>query len=173
MSWKEHVKQERREKDDFLENHPRSPIPRDEREEFDGLDYFPLKEDFRFELELHEHDDKETRVIGTSTGGEREYTRWGEFRFEIGGEEYVLQAYKSDPDEERLWIPFKDETNGEETYGMGRYLDLEEKRGGKWVLDFNQAYNPFCAYSENYECALIPQENHLDVRIEAGEKSYH
>ncbi|WP_137286153.1 DUF1684 domain-containing protein [Halorussus salinisoli] len=175
--WRETVRRQRAEKDDYFGRHPRSPVPDDEREEFEGLNYYPIDEDYRFTLPLHEHDEKERVTVSTSTEGEQEYVRWGEFEFEVDGEEIALQAYKSDPDEKRLWVPFRDETSGEETYGAGRYLDLEpadhRTDDGEWVLDFNEAYNPTCAYSDRYECPLPPMENWLDVPIEAGEKSYH
>ncbi|MDY7082184.1 MAG: DUF1684 domain-containing protein [Halobacteria archaeon] len=174
MSWKDDVREFRDEKDEFFRESPQSPIPEDERADFDGLDYFRVDGEYRFELELHEHDDKETVVIETTTGGEREYLRWGEFRFEVDGENCVLQAYKAEADDHNLWVPFRDDTNGDETYGAGRYLDIDEgnETNGNRVVDFNRAYNPFCAYSEEYDCPFIPTENWLDVRIEAGEKSY-
>jgi hypothetical protein len=176
QSWREDLQRHREEKDRYLGEHPHSPIPPDERGGFEGLEYFPPDADYRFELPLHEHEDKEAITISTTTEGEREYLDWGEFRFEIDGEEYTLQAFKSDPEEDRLWVPFRDETSGEETYGAGRYLDLEPEdrtEEGTWTLDFNRAYNPFCAYSDAYECPLVPMENWLDVRVEAGEKTYH
>lgn len=169
------IERERAEKDEFLAEHPRSPLPHEARHDFDGLDYYPPDPDLRFELELHEHDDKEEMEIATTTGGTQDYLRWGEFRFEVDGEECALQAYKGDPDEDRLWVPFRDGTSGEETYGAGRYIDLEaEDRTdeGTWILDFNRAYNPFCAYSEAYECPFIPTENWLDVPVRAGEKDF-
>lgn len=175
--WREDIRHRRAEKDEAFREHPSSPIPDDERESFEGLDYFPVDEDCRFVHPLHEHDEKERIIVATSTEGEREYLRWGEFRFEVDDEEVTLQAYKSDTDDERLWVPFRDETSGEETYGTGRYLDLEPDEhltdDGEWILDFNEAYNPTCAYSERYECPLPPMENWLDVPIEAGEKTYH
>ena len=89
---------------------------------------------------------------------------------------WTLHAYKSAPDEERLFVPFRDKTSGEETYGAGRYLDLEPDEGltagGKWILDLNMAYNPWCAYSEDYACPFVPPENWLDLPIRAGEKNY-
>jgi uncharacterized protein (DUF1684 family) len=169
------LREERAEKDEFLAEHPRSPIPAGDREGFDGLEYFPPDPAYRFELSLEEHDEKERVTVETTQDGSQTYRRWGEFRFEVGGEAAVLQAYRSDPDETRLWVPFRDATSGEETYPAGRYLDLEaddRTADGNWILDFNRAYNPFCAYSEAYECPLIPTENWLDVRIEAGEKAY-
>jgi uncharacterized protein (DUF1684 family) len=109
-------------------------------------------------------------------GQEQDFLRWGEFRFKVGDREQTIQAYKSDPAEERLFILFRDATSGKETYGGGRYLDLESDRDqtaeGKWILDFNKAYNPWCVYSENYTCPLVPPENQLEIPIYAGEKNY-
>jgi uncharacterized protein (DUF1684 family) len=175
--WKAEIRADREAKDEYFRTNPHSPIPPDERDSFDGLSYYPIDKTLRFEIELHEYDDKETVTVGTSTGGEQEYLRWGEFRFEIDGNDVTLDAYKSDSDDDRLWVPFRDATSGEETYGAGRYLDLETDTHrtdeGNWILDFNEAYNPTCAYSEQYECPLPPTENWLDVPIEAGEKKYH
>lgn len=137
---------------------------------------FLLNANYRFELELQEHEDKKTLKIQDTTGNMRNFIRWGEFRFRIGTEECLLQAYKSEPREGRLFIPFKDSTSGKETYGAGRYLDLAYKNDqtpeGEWILDFNRAYNPWCAYSENYSCPFVPAENWLKVPIPAGEKNY-
>ncbi|MFB6087007.1 MAG: DUF1684 domain-containing protein, partial [Haloarculaceae archaeon] len=111
-----------------------------------------------------------------TTEGEREYLEFGEFRFEVDGEAATLQAYRRDPDETSLWVPFRDATSGEETYGAGRYLDLDgdddRTDSGAWVLDFNYAYNPFCVYSDQYECPLVPAENWLEVPIRAGELAF-
>ncbi|WP_423747147.1 DUF1684 domain-containing protein (plasmid) [Haladaptatus sp. SPP-AMP-3] len=173
--WTAELEQERAEKDEFFAKHPRSPIPVGERESFDGLDYYPPDEDLRFELELAVFDDHEEITVETTQDGAQGYLRWGEFRFTVGGAECTLTAFKAEQGEERLWVPFRDETNGEETYPAGRYLDLESEdrtADGKWVLDFNRAYSPFCAYSEAYECPLVPMENWLDVSIEAGERFY-
>jgi uncharacterized protein (DUF1684 family) len=175
--WKIEVREEREAKDEYFRTNPHSPIPPDERSSFDGLSYYPVDESYRFETVLHEHEEKESVTVGTSTGGEQEYLRWGEFRFEIDGQTVSLQAYKTEAEDDRLWVPFRDTTSGEETYGAGRYLDLEADThridGERWILDFNEAYNPTCAYADQYECPLPPTENWLDVPIEAGEKAYH
>ena len=173
QDYAEQVREQREQKAEYFAESPRSPIPRSA--EFAGLDYFPVRESMRFELELHEHEDPETLTVETTAGNSQEYVQYGEFRLEVDGEPVTIQAYKGDPAEDRLWVPFRDETNSEETYGAGRYLDLERERhyrDGTWILDFNMAYNPTCAYNEGYECPLIPTENWLDVRIEAGEKAY-
>jgi len=172
MDYAERIERERTEKDEYFAENPRSPIPQGERDSFDGLDYYPPDEDYRFEVELHEFDDHDTISVDTTQEGEQTYYRWGEFRFDVDGQECTLTAYRSDPSQDRLWVPFRDGTNGDTTYPAGRYLDLDEdfERDGVWLLDFNRAYSPFCAYSEAYECPLVPFENHLDVRIEAGEQ---
>jgi uncharacterized protein (DUF1684 family) len=176
--WKASLEREREEKNRFFVLDPRSPIPLEERSNLvgKGLSYFPPDPDLRFELVLYEHKEKKKIIVATSKDGEREFVRWGEFRFEVNGNQYVLQAYKSGFEEERLWVPFRDKTSGKETYGAGRYLDLEPERHrtaeGKWILDLNKAYNPWCAYSEAYTCPFIPPENWLKVPIRAGEKNY-
>ncbi|MFB6088206.1 MAG: DUF1684 domain-containing protein [Candidatus Aenigmatarchaeota archaeon] len=170
---KEQIKRERKEKDVFFEKHPQSPIPVEKRKNFEGLNYYPINSEFRFELKLYEYDDKEEINVEDSKGGQKRYIRWGRFIFEINGKEYSLNAYKSSREEEMLWVPFKDKPNGKETYGAGRYIDLEpseNRKNGKWILDFNEAYNPFCAYNEGYVCPFIPPENWLEVDIKAGEK---
>jgi len=174
--WKEMIQNERNQKDIFFSNHYQSPIPFEERQQFKGLDYYPLDQDFRFELELHEHEEKKILKIEDTQGNEREFLRWGEFGFKIGDKECTLQAYKGDPQEERLFVPFKDKTSAKETYGAGRYIDLDQDAHyiaeGKWILDFNNAYNPWCAYSNSYACPFVDPENWLNVPVRAGEKKY-
>lgn len=174
--WKERLEREREEKDRFFLLHPQSPIPFEERKRLKGLDYYPLNPNYRLKLELHEHDEKKTVKMAYTKGNEQEFLQWGEFQFRISGQEQILQAYKSNPEEDRLFIPFKDETSGKETYGAGRYIDLELERDHtperRWILDFNKAYNPWCVYSEAYTCPFVPPENWLKVPICAGEKNY-
>lgn len=169
------LEEHRREKDRFFAEHPRSPIPPDRRDDFDGLEYFPVDESLRFVLELHEHDDPERITAETTHEGENEYVNVGEFRFELEGEPVSLQAYRRvGEDDGGLWVPFRDATSGDETYGAGRYLDLvpseDRTDDGRWVVDLNRAYSPFCAYSDQYECPLVPGENWLQVPVRAGEK---
>ena len=174
--WKERLETARREKDQFFASHPQSPLSPQDRRVFQGLDYWPPDADYRFELQLHEHDEGKTIRVADTSGEQRNLWRWGEFCFKVSGKECTLQVYKSDPDEERLFAPFRDQTSGKETYGAGRYIDLEPARHltsqGNWVVDFNEAYNPWCAYSEDYACPFVPPENWLRVPIRAGEKKY-
>ncbi|WP_338729444.1 DUF1684 domain-containing protein [Haladaptatus sp. DJG-WS-42] len=174
MNYTADLEAERTRKDEFFKNHPHSPIPYDQREGFRGLIYYEPNPGLRFVVPLHEHEEKAELLLDTSTEGVRQYLRWGEFRVEIDDEDVVIQAYRTDEHESRLFIPFRDRTSGNETYGAGRYLDLEgeDRDGDEWILDFNFAYNPYCAYSEAYECPLPPGENWLQVAVNAGEKSY-
>ncbi|MFW5916868.1 MAG: DUF1684 domain-containing protein [Halorubrum sp.] len=174
--WENRIEHQRQAKIEYFRDSARSPLPIEMRgDSFPGLEYYDPDPRYRFVLPLHEHDEAETVTVETTVDGEQTYRRWGEFRFELDGEEYTLQAYRPTDGSDRFWVPFRDETNGEETYGAGRYLDLEPDRDrvdGEWVLDFNDAYNPTCAYNHAYECPLIPMENWLDVRIEAGERDF-
>jgi hypothetical protein len=174
--WEEAIEREREKKTRFFREGPRSPLPTElQGEGFPGLDYYEPDPDYRYELELREYDDPERITVGTTAEGERSYLRHGEFSFAVDGERVTLQAYRPTDGSDRLWVPFRDETSGEETYGAGRYLDLEpdhHRVGSRWVVDFNRAYNPTCAYNPAYECPLIPVENWLDVRIEAGERDF-
>lgn len=176
--WKKHIEMERQDKNRFFILDPRSPIPRGERRSLlgKGLSYYPPDPDLVFELFLNEHDEKKKIKVETTKGGVQEFIRWGEFRFNIDDKQHVIQAYKSNFEDERLWIPFRDETSGKETYGAGRYIDLEPEKhftsDGRWILDFNKAYSPWCAYSEEYVCPFIPPENWLEAPIRAGEKKY-
>jgi len=175
--WKANLEMARRAKDEFFgSGHSQSPISPMELREFKGLAYYPPDIAYRFELDLHEHEEKEILKVQDTKGGERELIRWGEFRFKISGEDCKLQVYKSDPAEERLFVPFRDATSDKETYGAGRYIDLEPERyritAEKWIVDLNVAYNPWCAYSEAYACPFVLPENWLEVPILAGEKNY-
>jgi len=175
--WKKQVMEEREQKDEFFKMHPQSPLSFKDRQRFNGLLYYPPDSGYRFELPLHEHARKSVLTIEDTQGNEREYLRWGEFRFTVDNADCRLQAYKSFPQEKRLFIPFRDITSGKETYGAGRYLDLEEDwhitgRGEKLILDFNRAYNPWCAYSDQYACPFVDPENWLKVAIFAGEKNF-
>jgi uncharacterized protein (DUF1684 family) len=174
--WKANMERARENKDAFFAQQLQSPITPQDRPWFKGLEYYPPDPNYSFELELYEHPEKQSVRMAYTKGDEQDFVRWGEFRFKIDGREQALQAYKSNREEEMLFIPFKDATSGKKTYGAGRYLDLEPERDrtteGKWILDFNQAYNPWCAYSEAYTCPFVPSENWLEVQILAGEKDY-
>lgn len=176
IQWENNINEERKLKDDFFKENFQSPLSFDEKQKFKGLNYYLPDIVYQFELDLLEHKEKKILKIEDTQGNERDLLRWGEFNFTINNTACKLQAYKSSNADETLFIPFKDATSGKETYGAGRYLDIDVEKhktlNGKWILDFNQAYNPWCAYSNNYACPYTPSENWLKVSIKAGEKNY-
>jgi len=179
-SGSEYAKQleiDRREKDHFFKEHPQSPIPWALRDAFAGLAYFPPTPKYSLKVKLNPYPKPETVVLATSKGVPRNMLKWGYFEVTIDGQTRRLQAYKSIPapghhEEESLFVPFRDATSGKESYPAARYLDLPLSKTDEYVLDFNLAYNPYCAYSEDYVCPFPPRENWLDIRIEAGEKDF-
>jgi uncharacterized protein len=169
----------RQEKDAYFREEPDSPIPSRERASFAGLKYFPPDPALRLEARVERLDPREPVVMATSDGSEREFERYALLHFAVDGQPVQLTAYRSAGDEdESLFIPFRDAQAGAETYGAGRYLDVEpphQHGGGEEhvVLDFNLAYNPYCAYNESYSCPIPPRENTLPVAVRAGERVYH
>jgi uncharacterized protein len=167
----------RRQKDRFFKESPESPLLPEDKEHFHSLHYYPVDPAYRViaTVVLEEHPG--TFKVQTTTGDFKEYTRLGRLEFLLGGQSYGLTAFLPPSDEplhgNRIFVPFRDKTSGKETYGAGRYLDLNKKSGSEYTLDFNRAYNPFCAYSPYYSCPLPPIENNLPVEILAGEKSFH
>ncbi len=168
----------RQEKDYFFKEGHDSPIPHALRHEFQGLAYFPPDAAYRVRAKLITDPNPQKVVLATSKGVPRDMIRYGVFEFEIGGAKQRLAAYKSAPqpghhhEEESLFVPFRDATSGKETYGAARYLDIEERPADDYVIDFNLAYNPYCAYSDDYVCPFPPRENWLAVPIRAGEKNF-
>ena len=160
----------RQNKDEFFGGDHHSPLPHELQHDFAGLKYFDLDEGL--DLTLDFHPEEATPVeIGTSDGQVRTYYRAGRIKFEVDGESVELTALRT-PGHPGYFLPFRDATSGKDSYGAGRYLDLEDPVDGKLHVDFNLAYNPYCAYSDSYSCALPPHENWLKVPIRAGEKSY-
>lgn len=162
--------QQRQEKDHFFKNNAYySPLPQQDLYEFDGLSYYEPNPTYQYTLELKAAE-PEPLVFETSTGTEQEYERIGTIDFEVEGEPATLAIYKSA--EGDFFLPFRDATSGKETYGAGRYLEPVQLANKQLLLDFNLAYNPYCAYSTDYTCPLPPFENWLQVPIRAGEKVY-
>ncbi len=160
----------RAEKDDFLRKHPQSPLPHEVRHDFEGLSYFDVNKELILELDVTPGDNSAV-TIATSDGQQRTYYRGGIVHLDIDGETVQLTLLTV-PDHDGYFLPFRDATSGKATYGAGRYLDLPPAHNGKVVVDFNYAYNPYCAYSDHYSCALPPVENWLQIPIEAGEKNF-
>jgi uncharacterized protein (DUF1684 family) len=159
----------RAQKDEFFEYDPHSPLTHEQKHTFKGLKYFPVSNDLRFEVEIDKFGEQKTMQMQTSTGDLQTYTRYGNVNFSVDGEPASLTVYASG---HGYFIPFVDSLAGSETYGAGRYLDPQVTEDNKLVLDFNFAYNPYCAYNELYSCPLPPAENRLSVAIKAGEKNF-
>ena len=174
IGYVEAVLEFRAEKDAFFKAAPNSPIPAGERDAFAGLPYYPVDEGLRFEdrtLEPYTGDEPSDFQIPTSDGKLRPAHRAGYLGFEIDGATHRLTAYTFDGgDGESLFVPFLDGTSGTESYGAGRYMDLDREEDGTYSLDFNLAYHPSCVHDPRYSCPLTPAENRLPVRIEAGER---
>jgi uncharacterized protein len=173
-TWERALLRFREEKDEFFRAGKDSPLPLGERAAFHGLSYFEPEPAFRIEANLHRYPDPEGVMVSTSKGTRQLFNRVGYFDLSIGGTQVRINAYQSaEREDPNLFIPFRDATSGKESYGAARYLDMEVEHDDEYAVDFNYAYNPYCAYSEDYVCPLPPQENWLEVSIRAGEKKYH
>jgi uncharacterized protein len=173
------VRTERQEKDKEMRTDSLSPIPAEKRAGFPGLTYFRPKTAFRKEAAFTRYDQMTHFFMKTTTSRMPEYAVYGEVSFRHQGKKYTLNVYqnielsKKPEYRDYLFIPFNDLTNGAETYGGGRFLDITETGADTLILDFNKAYNPYCAYNHKYSCPVPPEENNLDLHIRAGEKKYH
>ncbi len=159
----------RLQKDDFFKSDHQSPLTAQQKHSFDGLAYFPENPGLRFELALAPAGPPETLEMQTSTGDVQVYNRHGRIRFEVDGQQAELTIYEGP---NGFFLPFVDSLAGKETYPAGRYLEPEPLPGGQFLVDFNFAYNPYCAYNDHWSCPLTPFENRLLVPIRAGEKLF-
>ena len=174
--WADQLRENRTEKDQFFAEHPQSPVPPEERADFEGLDYFEPSAECRVEAEVAVHDEPEPVEMETTNGPPVRYLRVATFAFELRGENCELHAYRQEDDDSRtLFVPFRDKTTGQQSYEGGRYMEFEPDRdledGDVVTLDFNLAYSPFCAFSETFACPMPPEENWLEVAVAAGEKA--
>lgn len=160
----------RKEKDAFFGSHAQSPLTREQKKDFKGLNYFPENVDLRLEVQVNEFPVKERFEMQTSTGDVQLYEKFGRFQFLVDGSTVELTIYQS---QHGFFLPFADSLAGKETYLAGRYLEPEPLPGGRFFVDFNQAYNPYCAYNEMWSCPITPAENRLKVAVRAGEKLFH
>lgn len=156
-----------------------SPLTEKDRQEFKGLDYFPVDGKYFVEAKFIRTENEQPFEMKTSTARRPMYVKYGEAVFTIDSKECRLNIYRSidlsktEKYRDYLFLPFLDLTSGEESYGGGRYIDLKIPEGDTIVIDFNRAYNPYCAYNSKYSCPVTPRENTLDVAIKAGVKKFH
>jgi uncharacterized protein (DUF1684 family) len=177
----------RRRRNELLRNHPQSPIPTEDRENFAGIRYFPADPAYRITTRLEPPDSEDEIVIETGgPDGDIRYRRGGLLRFSLADQECRLTVFSLIGYGGGLFLPFRDATSGHQTYGGGRYLFDTVKShyptpspspdpipsAERFTFDFNYAYNPSCAYDPRWACPLAPRENWLDVAIEAGEMAY-
>lgn len=159
----------RLEKDQFFGQDPQSPLSIEQRRSFHGLNYYPENTALRMEAAVEEFDVKVKITMQTTTGGAQTYTRFGRFNFEVDGQTVGLTVFHSSSG---YFLPFVDALAGKETYGAGRYLEPERLHDGKFRVDFNYAYNPYCAYNDLWSCPITPSENRVKVALRAGEKVF-
>ncbi|HEY7789007.1 MAG TPA: DUF1684 domain-containing protein [Vicinamibacterales bacterium] len=166
------IQADRAAKDAAFRTESHSPIPATKRNVLLPLNYYPPDPSYRVPAVLKPDPQNVVIEVPTSTGKPRREQVYGTLEFLLKGQTVKLTAFveEGSVNADRLFVPFRDPTNGTETYGGGRYLDLERTPTGLYVIDFNEAYNPYCAYSPTWECPFPPPENRLPVPIKAGEK---
>lgn len=136
---------------------------------FNGLAYFPEDPQLRFEVQVERFSEQVEVPIPTSTGEVQAYKRYGKFHFQVDGQDAELTLFAAP---HGYFLPFVDKLAGEQTYPAGRYLEPQPLGNDRFLIDFNLAYNPYCAYNERWSCPLTPSENRLTVPIHAGEKIF-
>lgn len=170
------IKKERDEKDKFMRTSNESPFA-DNVESFTGLKYYPPDLKWKVTASLIPIENKKPVVLTTNDGKEERYMEYAHAQFDFSGFRnrlLILEVIAMGPSRGKLFLAFGDATSADETYGAGRYLDVAKAPGANTItLDFNKAYNPYCAYTEKFSCPLPPSENLLTIPIQAGEKSYH
>lgn len=156
----------------------KSPLKNKDRRNFEGLDFFKFDSTYIVKANFKRTPNEKTFRMKTTTDRRPIYVKYGELTFSLKGEQFKLSIYqdqeliKEEDFEDYLFLPFLDETNGLESYGGGRYLDAKIPKGNTMVIDFNKAYNPYCAYNDKYSCPIVPRKNYLKTRVEAGVKAF-
>lgn len=155
-----------------------SPLEKKLRKNFKGLNYYPINLDYRVKARFVKTENPVLFKMKTTTARLPEYQKYGEVHFNLDGDDRVLEVYQS-PEistkpglEDYLFIPFTDETNGIDTYDVGRYLDFRIPSADEVILDFNMSYNPYCSYGSAYSCPIPPKVNHLPLKVQAGEMKF-
>lgn len=156
----------------------KSPLKDKDRKNFKGLDFFTFDSTYVVTATFKKLEGEQPFQMKTTTDRLPVYVKYGEISFELKGQSYQLTVYQNqdlmtdEGFEDYLFLPFLDDTNGDMTYGGGRYIDLRFPKGDMMVIDFNTAYNPYCAYNEKYSCPIVPRDNYVATNIEAGVKAF-
>lgn len=155
-----------------------SPLKDSDRKGFEGLEFFKFDSSYIVEAQFKRTPDEKPFKMKTTTDRRPIYVKYGELNFYLKGKNFTLNIYQNqsliekEGYEDYLFLPFLDETNGLESYGGGRYIDARIPKGDTMIIDFNQSYNPYCAYNDKYSCPIVPRKNYLKTRIEAGVKTF-
>jgi len=156
-----------------------SPLLAEDLAHFKALDFYPINEKSFVVAQFIRTDDEKPFEMPTSTTRKPLYVKYGEARFQMEGKEFKLNIYrnielsKKEEYKDYLFLPFSDLTSGKESYIGGKYIDLKIPTGNTIVINFNQSYNPYCAYNYKYSCPKVPLENDLAIEIKAGVKKFH
>ncbi|HNQ27119.1 MAG TPA: DUF1684 domain-containing protein [Aquaticitalea sp.] len=156
----------------------KSPLKEKDLKDFKGLDFFNFDSAYVVKARFVRTVDEKPFKMKTTTDRLPEYVKYGEIYFDLNSKPFRLNVYQNQDliqksgYEDYLFLPFLDDSNGEETYGGGRYIDLNIPDGDTIVIDFNSAYNPYCAYNEKYSCPIVPRENYLETEVRAGVKKF-
>lgn len=156
----------------------KSPLKDRDRKNFNGLDFFSIDSNYVVVAELERTPDSPWFKMKTTTERYSNERVFGIARFNLKGQKYQLNIYQgaesllTEETKDYLFLPFLDDTNGESTYGGGRYIDLKNTNADSITIDFNKAYSPYCAYNEKFSCPIVPRENYLPIKIEAGVKRF-
>ena len=164
-----------REINDFFKDASVSPLKKRDLKNFRGLDFFTYDSTYLVTAKLTKTPKEKPFMMLTTTDMVVEYIKYGTVSFELLNNQYSLDIYKNleDPNErDNLFLPFLDDTNGNESYGGGRYINLSIPQGDNLIIDFNSAFNPYCVYDEKYSCPIVPRENYLPLEIKAGVKNF-
>nr|WP_299343604.1 DUF1684 domain-containing protein [Allomuricauda sp.] len=161
-----------------FKNPETSPLPDRYRKDFEGLEFFPADTTYRVVATFKRTPDAQPFYMPTNTGEKTIEVVYGIASFELNGVSHQLEIYQTpalmtQPQYKNyLFLPFLDDTNGTETYGGGRYIDMTIPKGDTIVIDFNRAYNPYCVYNKKYSCPLVPRQNYLRTKVRAGVKAF-
>lgn len=167
-----------RQKNAEFKDASKSPLKDKDRKTFRTLDFFKYDSAYVVKATLKRTPDSQWFTMQTTTDRVSKERVYGVLSFTIHGKEYSLNVYQgqelmeTEGFEDFLFLPFLDNTNGDTTYGGGRYMDLRIPEGDTMMLDFNEAYNPYCTYNVKYSCPIVPRENYVDETIEAGVKAF-